>query len=162
MLVDNRIIPINMGAMIFELKDELHLQSGNPNLEITVKQTPAIQGEKIMIYQVFANLLSNAVKYSSKMEAPIITIEGKVLGGEVLYTISDNGVGIPKDEHESVFELFTRAKTSTGFDGTGVGLAIVKKIVDKHHGRIWIDSDFGHGTKFFISFRSDKVRNLSA
>ncbi len=154
--------PINMTAMISELKDELHLQSGNPNLEIIVKQTPDIQGEKIMIYQVFANLLSNAVKYSSKMEAPLVTVEGKVLEGEVLYTISDNGVGIPKDEHESVFELFTRAKTATGFDGTGVGLAIVKKIVDKHHGRIWVDSDFGYGTKFFIAFRSDKIRKLSA
>lgn len=69
---------INMGALILELKDHSHLQSGNPNLKIVVKHTPDIQVDKTKIDQVFANLLSNAGKYSNKMAHPIVTSEGKV------------------------------------------------------------------------------------
>ncbi len=154
---------IDMGVLLTELTDELLLQAGNPNLKIFVHQTPDIKGEKTMIYQVFANLLSNAVKYSNKAEYPIVTIKGEVLEAEVLYTITDNGVGIPKEEQESVFELFTRAQTANGFDGTGVGLAIVKKIVDRHNGRIWIESDAAcPGTKFLVAFSLDMTRKISA
>ena len=107
-----------------------------------------------MITQVFTNLLNNAVKYSANAENQKVTVEGRKDNGETVYSISDNGVGIDINYHSRVFELFKRMDNVKDYDGTGVGLAIVKRIVEKHDARIWFESNLGIGTVFYISFKN--------
>lgn len=106
-------------------------------------------------------MVGNAVKYSSKSELPKVTISGTSSDTEIVYAISDNGIGIPKEEHDSIFELFSRAAAGKDFDGTGVGLAIVKRILQKHEGSIWLDSTVGTGSVFFVSFKKYDIANIA-
>jgi len=125
------------------------------NLKFIIGSTPDITGDTGMIGQVFANLLGNAVKYSSKSDNAVIKVEGCDFGYETIYTVADNGIGIDIKYQSKVFELFKRMDNVKEYEGTGVGLAIVKRIMDKHHGRIWFESQLGIGTTFFISFKNE-------
>ncbi|TKC09882.1 GAF domain-containing protein [Pedobacter polaris] len=144
--------PVNMAAILEELKNDLLVAANNPNLKIEIEQTPEIYGDELMIMQVFSNIAGNAVKYSAQNLNPKVNISGTATDDKVVYSISDNGIGIPKKEHGSIFELFSRASGSKDFEGTGVGLAIVKRILEKHNGEIWLDSIEGQGSVFFVSF----------
>lgn len=144
---------IDMQKLLEDLRDDLMVANNHQNLTIEINEAPELIGDKIMIMQVFANVVGNAVKYSSKTEFPKVTISGKQTENDVVYAVSDNGIGIPKAEHERIFELFSRADGGKNFEGTGVGLSIVKRILGKHDGNIWLDSTMGVGSVFFMSFR---------
>ncbi len=144
---------INMQQLLQELCEDLSIANSHPNLDIQIKETPSIVGDQLMVLQVFSNVIGNAVKYSSKSEFPKVTISGTKNDTEIVYAISDNGIGIPKEEHDRIFELFSRASAGKDFEGTGVGLAIVKRILEKHEGNIWVDSAIGKGSIFFVSFK---------
>lgn len=144
---------IDMQKMLDELRNDLLISYNNSNLEINLLDTPAVFGDELMVFQVFSNLVGNAVKYSSKASRPCVTVSGTLKEGETIYSIMDNGIGIPSDQHSSIFELFSRARTSGDFEGTGVGLAIVKRILEKHNGRIWLESTEGRGTTFYVGFK---------
>ncbi len=133
------------------------ISSVNPSLDIKLSGTPDIVGDEILIFQVFSNIIGNAVKYSAKNESPLVIIDGIVNEQETIYRISDNGIGIPADQHQTIFELFSRASTSKEFEGTGVGLAIVKRILEKHDGRVWLESDTGNGSTFNLAFKNRPV-----
>ena len=94
-----------------------------------------------------------AVKYSSKSDPAKICITGYRKNEEIIYTIKDNGIGIDINHYDKVFELFKRMENVKEYEGTGVGLAIVKRIIEKHEGRIWFESTLEIGTTFFISFK---------
>jgi len=121
---------------------------------VTIGKTPAVQGDPMMISQVFANLLSNAIKYSLPSAQPEVFIEGTDNESEIIYTIQDNGVGIDIKQLPRVFELFKRMDNVQHIEGTGVGLAIVKRIIEKHKGKIWVDSELGTGSTFFVAFKN--------
>jgi light-regulated signal transduction histidine kinase (bacteriophytochrome) len=145
--------PIDMGILLNEIKREV-LSALNPeNIEFIIGETPSIEGDSVMITQVFTNLLNNAVKYSSKSTPSKVKVEGMVRTNEIVYSVSDNGVGIDVNYYNRVFELFKRMDNALEFEGTGVGLAIVKRIVEKHKARIWFESKLGFGTVFYISFK---------
>ncbi|MDN3581647.1 ATP-binding protein [Mucilaginibacter flavus] len=151
---DIELVPINMTALVTEIKREVTAALNVPNLEFTIGDTPVINGDAVMITQVFTNLLNNAVKYSSKSQPARVKIEGKISNGEVVYSVSDNGVGIDVNYYNRVFELFKRMDNAMDYEGTGVGLAIVKRIVERHKGRIWFESKLGVGTIFYVSFKN--------
>ena len=119
---------------------------------------PVITYERTQITQVFQNLLSNAVKYMDKPE-------GKIRVGFVeeeetwKFSISDNGPGIPKKYHEKVFEIFQTLKPSGEFESTGVGLTLVKKIVENCGGTVWIESESGQGSTFFFTVLKQNSMN---
>ncbi len=122
------------------------------NLVLEIKNTPPVNGEITMISQVFNNLLSNAIKYSAASDPSIVTINGSDDGKEVIYTITDNGIGIDPSQFSKIFDLFVRLDQLKKYEGSGVGLAIVKRMVEKHKGRIWVESKPGEGTTFSITF----------
>ncbi|RYF21100.1 MAG: GAF domain-containing protein [Flavobacteriales bacterium] len=144
---------IDMRKLLEDLRDDLLVASDRSDLIIEIKETPEIIGDQLMVLQVFSNVVGNAVKYSSKADRPKVTIAGTKGDTEIVYAISDNGIGIAKAEHETIFELFSRASAGKGFEGTGVGLSIVKRILEKHDGNIWLDSTVGSGSVFFVSFK---------
>ncbi|RYG15980.1 MAG: GAF domain-containing protein, partial [Chitinophagaceae bacterium] len=144
---------VDMKRLLEDLRDDLLVANSRPNLTIEIHETPEIVGDKLMVLQVFSNVVGNAVKYSSKAELPKVTISGTSSETEVVYAISDNGIGIPNEERDSIFELFSRASSGKDFEGTGVGLTIVRRILQKHEGSIWFDSTIGVGSVFFVSFK---------
>ncbi len=112
---------------------------------------PVIHCDGIKMAEVFQNLINNAIKFSvknKKNEYPGIQIGYKLISQGHLFFVRDNGIGIDKKYHDQVFELFRRAEESKDYEGTGAGLSIVKKIIDDHGGKIWIESEVGKGTTF--------------
>jgi len=152
-----KVEKIDMKQLLLGLKVDILESLPMQNLEFIIGATPDIAGDAGMIGQVFANLLGNAVKYSSKSGNAIIKVEGYCSENETIYTVSDNGIGIDIKYHNKVFELFKRMDNVKEYEGTGVGLAIVKRIMDKHKGRIWFESQLGIGTTFFISFKAEQT-----
>ena len=125
--------------------------STQTNAEIIVETLEPSFGDLSMLNQVWQNLISNAIKYSSKKENPVIRIGSFSEGHEVVYYIKDNGSGFNMDYGHKLFGVFQRLHKSTEFEGTGVGLALTKRIVDKHGGRIWAEGKDGEGATFFFS-----------
>jgi chemotaxis family two-component system sensor kinase Cph1 len=149
------VTPLNMTEMLQEIKTEVINDLRPENLDFQLGNTPSIRGDAVMINQVFTNLINNAVKYSAREATSIVNVSGVKNMNEIWYSVSDNGVGIDFAYYSQVFDLFRRMDNAKDFEGTGVGLAIVKRIVEKHKARIWFESTLGAGTTFFIAFRCD-------
>jgi signal transduction histidine kinase len=112
---------------------------------------PPLVTEKIAIEQIFANYISNAIKYNNNPE-PVVDVSWKQNGDLFEFCVADNGPGIEKEFHEKVFVIFQTLQARDTFESTGVGLAIVKKIVEDKGGKVWIESEKGAGTKFYFSW----------
>ena len=113
---------------------------------------------------IFQALIHNAIKFRSEKN-PIVTISVQDRRNDFVFCIQDNGIGIGKRHHHSVFDLFQRLQSRRDYDGIGVGLTIAKKLVENHKGKIWIDSDDGVGSKFYFSIsklNSIKQENQAA
>lgn len=146
---------VDMGSLIAEIIKDLEQQYDASNLTITVGETPDLQGDPMMILQVFSNLIGNAVKYSQYSTPALVHIEGLVSENNTSYQIKDNGLGIAEKDLTNIFDLFKRMDNVKDIEGSGVGLAIVKRIIDKHHGKIWAKSEIDKGTIFFVLFRNN-------
>jgi signal transduction histidine kinase len=120
---------------------------------VVCEDLPTIRGDKNHLVTIFTNLLSNAIKYSSEEDAPYIEIgfTGERRGGKhPVFYVADNGIGIPADQQEIVFNLFSRSSNAAAFRGSGVGLSLVKRILNFHEGDIWLESTYGEGTRFMF------------
>jgi chemotaxis family two-component system sensor kinase Cph1 len=144
--------PVNTGNIIKEVVQDLGQVYPSVKAGIKIGNTPTLKGDPVMIWQVFNNVIGNAVKYSQQTSNPSVIIEGKTMQNQILYRIKDNGIGIPQKDINNIFLLFRRMENAGDIEGSGVGLAIVKKIVEKHEGNIWAESEEGHGSTFFLSF----------
>ncbi|MES2454601.1 MAG: ATP-binding protein [Bacteroidota bacterium] len=147
------IVKIDMEKLIRELTAEIVSACKAEHTKINVQDCPMIEGDYILISQVFSNLIGNAIKYSAKAEKPEVSIGGQVLEDEIVYAVKDNGIGIDVNYHDKVFELFKRMENVKEYEGTGVGLAIVKRIIERHNGRIWFESELGIRTVFYIALK---------
>jgi PAS domain S-box-containing protein len=123
------------------------------NVEVTYDSLPTILGDKSQITNVFQNLIGNAIKYKKPQFPPRIHISSKLdkIKNEYVFSVSDNGIGIEKQYMDRIFEVFKRLHTIDEYEGTGIGLAIVKRIVERHGGRIWVESSFGEGSTFYFT-----------
>jgi len=146
---------LDMKPLLEELKTDLLYAFKSPDIQFTISGTPPVKGDRVMITQVFSNLLGNAIKYSSRSNPQIVSVGGREEGNQVIYTITDNGVGIDMNYGGHIFELFKRMDNVKDYEGSGVGLAIVKRIMEKHNARIWYESEPGNGTIFYLSFQKD-------
>ncbi|MDB5138373.1 MAG: histidine kinase [Mucilaginibacter sp.] len=143
---------INTGLLIADIVSDLDMMYDTANFKITIGDTPDLVGDPIMMLQVFSNLIGNAVKYSQNARPAIIHIEGITRENDICYKISDNGLGIAAEDIPRIFELFNRMDNVKDIEGPGVGLAIVKRIVERHKGKIWAESVLNKGSEFFVSF----------
>ena len=115
---------------------------------VTWAKMPEIVCQKVPLKQLFSNLITNSIKYRKESEPPVVEISCEEKPGEWLFAVSDNGKGIDPKYHTVVFDLFKRIDVSDRSEGTGMGLAICKKIVEQHGGKIWVESEAGKGSTF--------------
>lgn len=162
----NRVNPledINLDDLLKNVLHDLEVQIQENKAIITVESLPVIYGDKLLINQLFQNLISNAVKFKGE-RTPEIIISGKKEQNEYLFSVKDNGIGIQKEYASKLFVIFQRLNTKDKYPGTGIGLAICKKIVEKHGGKIWFESEFGQGTTFYftLKFKEDLEIKVNA
>jgi light-regulated signal transduction histidine kinase (bacteriophytochrome) len=115
---------------------------------ITVAPLPSVAVHSIHLQQLFQNLISNAIKYRSPERQPDVHVTVERQNEQCVFAVSDNGIGIASEYKENIFGLFKRLHTSDEYSGTGIGLAICQRIVDRYHGRIWVESEPGQGSTF--------------
>jgi len=116
-------------------------------------ELPFAYGDETQLVRVFQNLLDNAIKFKG-VNAPRITVSSRTVNHELQILISDNGIGIDSIYKDRIFVIFQRLHNKTEYPGTGIGLAICKKIIERHNGKIWFESEPGHGTTFIFSLNS--------
>ncbi|MDD2902127.1 MAG: ATP-binding protein, partial [Syntrophales bacterium] len=116
-----------------------------------INPLPPARGDLVMLRQVWANLLANACKFSQPQEQPAIEVGGHRNGKENVYYVRDNGVGFDMQDAGKVFESFTRLHRTEEFAGTGIGLALVSRIIERHGGRVWAEGKPEEGATFYFS-----------
>ncbi len=147
----------NLNEILKEVMYNLHLSIESKNAQIQYpKQLPKLQMSKLHLTQLFQNLISNAIKFSEN--TPIVKINSERKDQNMLITVEDNGIGIKQEYDNKVFKLFHRLDRTRNVEGTGIGLAICKNIVEKYNGKIWFESEEGAGTRFFISLPMEAIR----
>ncbi|QLG28209.1 PAS domain S-box protein [Halorarum halophilum] len=142
--------PVDSGAAVSNALDDLRLQIEENDAEIDVGDLPTVVADRNQLEQVFQNLVSNAIKYRDD-EPPRVEIDAERGDGEWVFRISDNGIGIDPAHVDRIFEVFKRLHTNEEYPGTGIGLALCEKIVERHGGRIWVESEEGEGATFWFT-----------
>jgi len=128
----------------------LKMAIGENNAQVTHDPLPAIMADSTQMTQLFQNLISNAIKFRGE-EPPRVHISVKRAGNEWVFSVRDNGIGIAPEFFDRLFQIFQRLHTGKEYPGTGIGLAICKKIVERHGGRIWVESEVGRGSTFYFT-----------
>jgi signal transduction histidine kinase len=147
-------IPVNMNDVVNTLKFELREKTTAANANITIaKELPIVNNvHASLMYHILQNLINNGLKFNTT-EAPEVTINWTNSLNHYTFSVSDNGIGISKEYSTTIFQMFKRLHNEHEYDGTGIGLAICKKIVEYYNGEIWFESEEGKGTTFFFSIR---------
>jgi len=150
---------IDMQSVVGNLIAEFQsLKELNSNI-ISIHELPQSTGDTNLIKQVWMNLISNAIKYSSKTINPQIMIGATQNENETIYFIKDNGVGFNMNYGHKLFGVFQRLHGANEFEGTGVGLAIVQRIVNRHGGRVWAEGEIGKGAIFYFTLPINNIEN---
>lgn len=142
---------IDMESMVRNIISENKISQNLPQPAIILQKLPQSLGDVNLLRQVWVNLISNAIKYSSKTENPQITIGAIQNKNETIYFVKDNGVGFNMNYAHKLFGVFQRLHGAKEFEGTGVGLAIIQRIINRHKGRVWAESEVGKGAVFYFS-----------
>lgn len=142
---------IDMEALAREVLDELLPGAAGRELKVEIGGIPPAKGDRAMMRQVFVNLLSNAIKFSRAKPIPTIKVGAAAGRGEVVYFVQDNGAGFDMHYADRLFGVFQRLHTAEEFEGTGIGLAIVKRIITRHGGRVWAESKLNEGATFYFA-----------
>jgi PAS domain S-box-containing protein len=164
-------LPADLNYLLKELIEDFELMLADKKGKIFYKDLPVLEVNRGQMRQVFQNLISNALKFSKEDVPPVINIKAKLLseksftgqenvnGGFCLLTIEDNGIGFDEKYAGTIFSLFQRLHPKDSFEGTGIGLSITKKIIEKHQGLIQAKSIPGTGTKFMIVLPLKQIIN---
>lgn len=143
---------VDMNQVFSEVKNYFTNTIQELNADLHAQQLPIVKGNATQIKQVVQNLVGNALKYHGEA-APKILINSKELNGEWIFCVEDNAIGVDPRFAEKIFIIFQRLHNSSEYEGTGIGLAIARKIVEKHGGKIWVEPNTPSGSKFYFSIR---------
>ena len=145
--------PIDCNLVFQEACTNLQAAIYNSKASITHTNLPMLIADKSQIVQLFQNLISNAIKYRRE-EFPAIHVSAVLKEDSYLFSIQDNGIGIDSQYSARIFQIFQRLHNRSEYPGTGIGLAICQKIVERHGGKIWVESELGKGSTFYFTINS--------
>jgi PAS domain S-box-containing protein len=140
--------PVDMNEVMADVKMILKASMGAADATLIIEDLPIITANILMVTQLMQNLIGNAIKYREANTKPVINIACSLQDNEWIFAIKDNGIGIPEGYEEKIFEVFHRLHTKQEYTGTGIGLSICKKIVEKLDGKIWVEPNIGGGSIF--------------
>lgn len=146
---------LDMNKLMLDVIQVSQFRAKEAGATIEVADLPPCRGDKVQINQVFSNLVENALKFLDSSRQGIIKVSGNQDGERVIYCVEDNGIGIPAEYQENIFEIFNRLDP-TGSSGEGLGLTIIRRIINRHGGKVSIESEPGQGSKFSVSLPAIK------
>jgi PAS domain S-box-containing protein len=145
--------PVDAEAVVEDAKGALAMRIEEASATIDVESLPTVPADRAQLSQVFRHLISNAIEYAGP-DPPTIVVRTEGGDDEVVFAVEDDGVGVPEDEQDDIFGIFERGADASG-DGIGIGLAICRRIVERHGGEMWVDSGEGEGTTMYFSLSRD-------
>lgn len=143
----SELAPVDLNAVLDEVLFNLHVMIQESYCSVTHDPLPAVAGDRVQLAQLLQNLIGNSIKYRSK-DPPRIHVSAQSTSSEVVVSVQDNGIGVDPRYSDGIFKLFKRLHSREEYPGNGVGLAICRKIVERHHGRIWVEPKAGAGANF--------------
>ena len=149
--VPMHVEPLDMDRLLQEVIAAQTFQFQAAEAVVHVEPLPACRGDANLLNQVFSNLLDNALKYRDPARALRVHVSGQAEARQVIYEVSDNGVGIAPEHRDKIWEMFHRLDPAGPVAGDGLGLNLVRRILDRHRGRIWVESTPGQGSRFFVA-----------
>jgi light-regulated signal transduction histidine kinase (bacteriophytochrome) len=150
-----RLEHISMNRLINTAMRDFSEAIKEKDVDFKVGELPEVLCDQKMILHVFSNLISNALKYSSEEKRPIIEIGFD--DAKRAFYVKDNGIGFDMQYHDKIFLVFQRLQLPEEYEGTGIGLAIVKRLIERHYGKIWAESEQGVGTIFYVQLPLDGI-----
>ncbi|HLZ87935.1 MAG TPA: ATP-binding protein [Puia sp.] len=141
---------VDISATIREALRNLTTSINDSGAMVNFQDMPVLEADPVQMLQLFQNLIANAIKFR-KEESPVIKIGAVKSDGHWLFSVEDNGIGIERQYAEKIFVIFKKLHNNIKFEGTGIGLAVAKKIVERHGGKIWFESVPGTGTTFYFT-----------
>lgn len=147
---------IDMKSMAVTVFDEAMASVHDRKIKFEIGELPFAKADENLIYQCWSNLISNAIKFTGKTENAWIQVSGLKKDGENIYCVKDNGAGFDMQYADRLFKEFKRLHTEKNFEGTGAGLAIVKRVIERHGGRVWAEGKVGEGASFYFALPADE------
>lgn len=147
---------IDMKELIEEVWQELVTINPDRKRTLNICQMPMSSGDRALIRQVYGNLLGNAVKFTQGRAPAVIEAGSCIQDGETVYYVQDNGIGIDMKFYDKLFGVFKRLHGADEYEGTGIGLAFVKRIIDRHGGRVWAEGELDKGATFYFTLPTGK------
>jgi light-regulated signal transduction histidine kinase (bacteriophytochrome) len=142
-----------LGSIVEDVLNDIKPEYVGRKIEWRIDRLPTVKCDPGLIKQVFINLISNAIKYTRTRESAVIEIGKKEIGRETAIFVRDNGVGFNMKYADKLFGVFQRLHRAEDFEGTGVGLATVQRIVQLHEGRIWVEAELDKGATFYFTLK---------
>ena len=141
--------------LVRQCLDELRAEQQGRRVEIAIGDLPACQADLALLKQVWMNLISNALKYTRKKEVAVIEVGSREQAGAGVFFVKDNGVGFDMQYADKLFGVFQRLHRPEDYEGTGVGLAIVQRVIHRHGGRVWAEAAVNQGATFYFTFKGE-------
>jgi PAS domain S-box-containing protein len=149
--------PVDMAELVADALDELGVKEGDPKVQVRLGHLPPCQGDRALLKQVWLNLLSNALKYSRNRDTSVVEIGCGTQDGKQVYVVKDNGTGFDMLYANKLFGVFQRLHRSDEYEGTGVGLAIVQRVIHRHGGSVWAEAALDKGATFFFTVGDERA-----
>jgi signal transduction histidine kinase len=142
---------VDLSVLVHEVVEELRQDQGGRPIEVRVGRLPGQEADPALLRQAFINLLSNAFKFTREKNPAVVEVDCRKQEGEDVYFVRDNGAGFDMQYAEKLFGVFQRLHSGEEFEGTGVGLSIVQRVIQRHGGRIWAEGQVGQGATFYFT-----------
>jgi light-regulated signal transduction histidine kinase (bacteriophytochrome) len=146
-----KLKPIDLNTVFSQVLLNLSAAIEESHAEVSKDPLPAASGDETQLLQLLQNLIGNALKYSKPDTPPRVHVSATKEGRNYVFSVRDNGIGIEPEYYEKIFQIFQRLHLRGAYEGTGIGLALCKRIVERHGGRIWVESTPGEGSIFYFT-----------